>query len=308
MSASPAYRTSPETNRLAHNFSQGSNDFSRASLLSLPAREADRAEVFDFLARRPLHTAYMSGLIRDNGLLSLANRGTFYTCRNAQGRLEGVALIGHATMFETRTDAALARFARLAREYRQTHMLIGEQESVRRFWQYYAEGGQSVRMACREMLFEQRWPLEAHEAVHGLRPATLEDFEPVVELHARLAYEESGVNPLEVDAEGFRERCAQRVARGRVWVWREGGRLIFKADVVAETPEVNYLEGVYVRHEERGRGYGLRCLSQLTRNLLRRTKSVTLFANEQNAPSLALYARAGFRRRGAYDTIFLQKS
>src|SRR3982751_3556297 len=35
-------------------------------------------EVLAFLAERPIHTVFMSGLIRDNGLISFANRGTFY--------------------------------------------------------------------------------------------------------------------------------------------------------------------------------------------------------------------------------------
>src|SRR6185436_12983053 len=57
--------------------------------------EDDRNEVFAFLAERPLHTVAMAGFIRDNGFDSPHNRGTFYGCRNSEGRLEGVALIGH---------------------------------------------------------------------------------------------------------------------------------------------------------------------------------------------------------------------
>ena len=38
----------------------------------------DEAEVVEFLSARPLHTVFMLGLIRDNGLLSPRNRGSFY--------------------------------------------------------------------------------------------------------------------------------------------------------------------------------------------------------------------------------------
>ena len=60
----------------------------------------DECEVLAFLLERPVHTVVMAGLIRDNGLESPFNRGTFYACRDSAGRLEGVALVGHATFVE----------------------------------------------------------------------------------------------------------------------------------------------------------------------------------------------------------------
>jgi len=126
-------------------------------------------------------------------------------------------------------------------------------------------------------------------------------------VHAEMAFEESGVNPLQVDPVGFRLRTSRRIERGRVWVWSEAGRLIFKTDVVAETPEVIYLEGVYVNPAERGRGHGLRCLSQLSRVLLQHASSVCLLVNERNVKALALYQRAGFKPLCRYSTIYLPK-
>src|SRR2546426_9147613 len=69
------------------------------------------AEVLDFLASHPLRTFVISGWIKDNGVVSHLNRGTFHGCRNGRGELEGVALIGHITLFETNSEAALAAFA-----------------------------------------------------------------------------------------------------------------------------------------------------------------------------------------------------
>src|ERR1041384_6763651 len=76
---------------------------------------ADEPEVMELLSARPLHTAFMAGLIRDNGLLSPQNRGSFYGSRNLMGQLEGVALIGHATMVEAHTENSLVALARVAR-------------------------------------------------------------------------------------------------------------------------------------------------------------------------------------------------
>jgi len=271
-----------------------------------PLAGVHRQEVLDFLAERPLHTVIMSSFVRDNGLVSPLNRGTFYACRDAEGGLEGVALIGHATLIEARTEEALAAFARLAREIQSGHVILGEKEKVGRFWDYYAAGGESPRLLCREMLLEQRWPVAVREEVKGLRLATADDLELVVPVQAEMAYEESGVNPLERDPEGFRRRCARRIEMGRVWVWVEEGRLIFKAEIISETPEVIYLEGVWVTPSERGKGYGLRCMSQLGRELLARAGSLSMLVNERNSKALSLYRRAGYKLRGCYDTIYLQ--
>ncbi|HEX8355040.1 MAG TPA: GNAT family N-acetyltransferase [Pyrinomonadaceae bacterium] len=273
-----------------------------------PLTEKDgEPEVLDFLAARPAPTVVMRGLIRDNGFESPFNRGTFYACRDRDGRLEGVALVGHATFVEARTEGALRAFAELAQGQRGAHMILGEQEMIRGFWEHYAPSGQQPRVFCRELLFEQRWPVRACEPVPGLRPATLEDLMLVMPVHAAMAYEESGVNPIDADLPGFRLRCARRIENGRVWVLVEGGELVFKADVASETPECTYVEGVYVEPASRQQGMGLRCLSQLGRTLLERSETLCALVNEQNLVAQSLFLKAGYRLRGYYDTIFLEK-
>lgn len=276
------------------------------SLSVHPLRNEDRVEVLDFLAARPLHTVVMAGHIRDNGVESLFNRGDFYACRDGRGELEGVALLGHATLMETRSEAALAAFARLAQGRPEAHLIMGEREKVERFWRYYARDGQEPRRVCSELLLEQRWPTRTFEPVPELRLATLAEMQEVMLVQGEMALDESGINPLEVDLAGFSERCARRIEQGRVWVWMEGGRLIFKADVISDTPEAIYLEGVYVNPQERGRGYGARCLSQLARTLLRRTGSLCILVNEQSQRARTFFERMGYRLRSQYDTIFLE--
>lgn len=260
--------------------------------------------VLDFLAERPIHTVMLAGLIRDNGLTSPLNRGSFHACYDEAGRLEGVAVIGEVTTFEARTDRALAALALRARTAAKIGMIIGEEERVGHFWRHYRGEGQAPPLLCRELLFELRCPVEVREPVPGLRTATLDDLDSVVKVHAEMAFAESGLDPLAADPQGFRQRCARRIEQGRVWLWAEAGRLVFKADVVSDTPEVIYLEGLYVNPAERGRGHGFRCLSQLSRTLLSRTKSICLLANEQNREAQELYRKSRYQLRGRYDTIF----
>lgn len=284
------------------------NDESLTNALSVEQlATGQETEVLSFLAERPLHTVGMAGLIRDNGLVSPLNRGTFYACRNSARKIEGIALIGHATLFEARTTSALMTFARLAQGNTRAHMLLGPQEEIAEFWRHYADGGQTARVLCRETLFELNWPIEVREQVKGLRPAVLADLELVMPVQAAMAEEESGINPMQTDPLGFRLRCARRIEQGRIWVVVENDELVFKADIISETPEVIYLEGIYVRTEERGHKLGLRCLSQLSRELLARVSSICVLVNELNQTAQAFYQRAGFQCQSTYETIFLQQ-
>ena len=272
---------------------------------ALALQEREKSEALHFLARRPLHTVYMASLIRDNGVESPLNRGGFYSYRGSHGLLEGIALIGHATLVEARTEGALTAFAKIAQESSLPFLIRGEEETVMKFWRQYGSSGRSATRVCRELLMEQVNAPQGEE-ISGLRLATLDDLETLVRVNSEMAMTESGSSPLERDPEGFRARTANRIARGRHWIWMEDGKLLFKADILAETPEVVYLEGIYVEPDQRGKGYGSSCLAQLGRKLLRRTGSICLTLNASKEKTKSFYCKAGYSLRSYYDTIYLQ--
>jgi hypothetical protein len=277
------------------------------SLEACPLTRGHEAEVLEFLAAEPLHNVYMLGFIRDNGLVNPLNRGTFYACRDEAGWLEGVALIGHVTQLDVRTVRAMKAFAGAAQACPTVHVVMGERAKVRDFWSHYSSGGQELRVACRELLLEQKSPVEGAGTAPGLRRAATHDLPSILRVQAAMAVAECGVNPLVVDPEGFRERCARRIERGRIWVSIEGGTLLFKADIMAETPESVYLEGVYVNRRHRQRGNGRRCLLNLGRILLSRSDSVCLLVNERNVVAQSFYYSVGYKLRDLYDTVYLYR-
>ena len=185
-------------------------------------------------------------------------------------------------------------------------MIMGEHNVIQKFRKYYSERGQPPRRVCHEVLLALDQSPNTFAAVPNLRLADPDDLAMVTPVHAALAFEESGVNPLLTDAEGFQGRCRRRIERGRVWVWIEHGQLIFKADVISDTPEVIYLEGVFVNSDERRKGYGTRCLSQLSRQLLRRTRSISVLVSEDRHDAQRFFQTVGFSARALYHTMFLQ--
>ena len=266
---------------------------------------AHQEEVLAFLSLRPIHTVCMTSFIRENGIVSPLNRGFFYGCRDVAGRLQGVALIGHATLLETQSDEALRAFAQLKHEYSCSHLVRGEHEMIVRFWRLYAEFGHTPRLARRELLYELRTVPPIEDSAPELQLATDNDLEEIVAINAEMIASECGIDPIRKDPVGFRERLARRISQGRIWVWRKDGRLIFKADVFAQTTAMSYVEGVYVDKQERRRGQGLRCMSQLARILLQHSQSICLLINQQKKELATFYEKAGYQIRGTYDTFYL---
>jgi GNAT superfamily N-acetyltransferase len=291
-----------KVNSLEYIISSAVANLSRVKILT----ENDTPEVLGFLKMRPVHTVVMTSFIQDNGIENPCNRGRFYGYRNGAGELEGVALIGHTTLVEARSENALTTLALKARESETPiNIMMSDGNSIESFWQYYSGETKQPRLVCEERLFEIKHPVIVRETVPGLRLATAEELMPVAAAHAEVAFEESGVNPMEKDREGYLKRVLRRIEQGRVWVVFDEDTLVFKADVIAETAEVMYLEGIYVNAESRGKGIGANCLSQLSRVLLEKVKHVCLLSNVDFQQAHSAYLKAGFKSKDCCVTMFV---
>jgi GNAT superfamily N-acetyltransferase len=268
--------------------------------------EDDLAEAFDFLTAPQLNSVIMYGFLADNGLSVKLNRGEYYGFRNSAGELEGLALIGHSTVFDTRSDAATEAFARLARRsVTPINMIMAANNQADGFFDVYSEGMYQPRKRCIELAFETRFPFTVPKCPHNVRLARPSEIDEISRAQAELAFIESGINPLAIDAEGFRRRVMRRIEMGRIYVVVENGKLIFKADLMAATDEAAYVEGVYVAPDERGRGTGSACLSTVCMDLLRSSSSVHLLSNVELAGAHSCFVRAGFKQTGRYTTLFV---
>ena len=269
-----------------------------------PLSQSQAPEALAFLSRRPVDNVIMSGFIRDNGVVSPRNRGRFYGCWDARGALEGVALLGHGVSFDSRSEAATALFASLARRSPSSHLLMGGSEQVRSFWRHYAPDGAAPRKLREVSILEQRRPFDGCETLSDLRLARADEAEDVAALHASMVLEETGVDPLAAEPEAFLRRCLTRIERGRTWVWPKADRVVYKADVIALTPEVAYVEGVYVSAAERGKGHGRRCLAEMGRRLLAHVGSVCLFVDQENGRARDFYLGTGYEPSSRYQILY----
>ena len=265
-----------------------------------------REEALAFLALRPVHTVVMTSFINDNGIESKLNRGKFFGYRNEAGSLEGIALIGHTTLLEARSEAALQAFAYAARSAETPiHIIMSDGKVTEQFWKYYSNGASEPRLSLTELLFELNFPVLVQKCEWTIRNARMEELEQVAQAQAEVAFIESGVDPMVKDREGFLKRVARRIEQERIFVVVEDGKLVFKADIIAETDETIYLEGIYVAEGSRGKGVGSSCLASLSRSLLSRVSHISLLSNVAFHGAHKSFVKAGYKNTDECTTLFV---
>jgi len=130
------------------------------------------------------------------------------------------------------------------------------------------------------------------------RYATMRDLETLVPACAAMHREEVGIDPLDRDAAGYRERVRELVEQKRSVILMINGRIAAKCEYSAVTSETVQLMGVWTDPRFRRRGYARALLREVCGHCARKGKTVTLFVNDFNLPAIALYEELGFQRIG----------
>jgi ribosomal protein S18 acetylase RimI-like enzyme len=138
----------------------------------------------------------------------------------------------------------------------------------------------------------------------GLRRGTLADLDRLTAASAAMHREEMGVDPLAIDPNGWRQRMAALIERGWSFVLEDDGRVIFKAELSAWTPEASLVQGVYTVPECRRQGIGTSAMAALSELLLADAPLCTLYVNHFNTAARRLYATLGFEHVGDFATLF----
>jgi uncharacterized protein len=264
----------------------GVSSTSMARLVKRP----ELGEILAFCAEDPVERVFLEDVAR-RGL------GRFAAVRDGE-RLRAVCHLGtNLVPSGNGTDV----FAGLASRTR-PRMLVGDERAVTELWDA-ARGRLPAVLDDRPG--QPVYVLDASPAAgdSGLRPATLADLELLVPACATAFREEVGRDAYAGDPALFEWRTRTQIEEGRSWIWREDGRILFKAEASAWTDKAVQLQQVWVDPALRRRGYARRGLADLCRLLLERTPIVCLFVRPENAPAIALYDSIGMRRSGTYRSL-----
>jgi len=129
--------------------------------------------------------------------------------------------------------------------------------------------------------------------LHDSRYATLRDLEALVPACAAMHKEEVGIDPLDRDATGYRERIRELIDRKRSIIRVVDGAIAAKCEFSAVTDEAVQLMGVWTHPRYRRRGLMRASLREVCGHLFRKGKTVTLFVNDFNQPAITLYESLG---------------
>jgi len=141
-------------------------------------------------------------------------------------------------------------------------------------------------------------PQDGFPDLHVSRYATLRDLDQLVPACAAMHREEVGIDPLERDALGYRERIRELVEKKRSVIRTVSGVIASKCEYSAITPDTAQLMGVWTDPRYRRKGLSRELLREVCGHLFHKGKTVTLFVNDFNRPAVALYESLGFQRIG----------
>jgi predicted GNAT family acetyltransferase len=130
------------------------------------------------------------------------------------------------------------------------------------------------------------------------RYANTRDLDRLVPACAAMHREEVGIDPMQRDAIGYRERVRELIREERSVVRIVDGEIAAKCEYSAITDDAVQLMGVWTSPRFRRQGLSRALLQEVCGHCFRKEKTVTLFVNDFNTPAIRLYEGLGFRRIG----------
>lgn len=272
-----------------------------------PVTVTESRIVVRLLAEDPLVTCQAGEWIGGRGLRDGGGRGgfpgSFYTRGGPQHSLFFVAGTiqpirgGHQDM---------VAFTRLLLERRVPPMSVhGRRELVTDLWTVLGrQWGRARQFRGRQQLLALTRDLDPALREPDVRQMTAADFDLYLPASVAMYREELGADPLAVASGGpFRNRVARSLARRRSWGVVRDGRVVFKADVAAESHRVAQVQGIWVDPAYRGRGLGGAGTAAVLSALRARGLTPTLVVNEDNESAMRMYRRLGMSEAADYATV-----
>ena len=267
--------------------------------------ERDRSAVLAICDRDPVTNVFVASRVRALGL-DPGRLGAQMWGHAPGGRLESLCYSGANLVPVAATPDAVGAFAeRALRQGRRCSSVVGPADEVQALWALLRPRwgpAREVRPVQPVMVTAGPPLVPPDPLVRRVRTDELDILWPA---SVAMFTEEVGVSPTIGDGgAAYRTRLEHLIRGGRAFARIEHGRVIFKAEIGAVTPQACQVQGVWVRPDCRGQGLAAPGMAAVVVEAARSIAPlVSLYVNEYNHPARAAYRRAGFAETGRFMSV-----
>jgi len=267
--------------------------------------ERDRSAVLAICDRDPVTNVFVASRVRALGL-DPGRLGAQIWGHAPSGQLESMCYSGANLVPVAATPDAVAAFAeRALRQGRRCSSVVGPAAEVQALWALLRPRWGPAREVrpVQPVMVTAGPPLVPPDPL--VRRVRIDELDILWPACVAMFTEEVGVSPAIGDGgASYRARVEQLIRSGRAFARIEHGRVIFKAEIGAVTPQACQVQGVWVRPDCRGQGLAAPGMAAVVVEAARSIAPlVSLYVNEYNHPARAAYRRAGFAETGRFMSV-----
>lgn len=267
--------------------------------------DSDRDEVLALLDTDPVANVFVASRVRTVGLNPARLGGQMWGF-GARGGLVSLCYAGANLVPVNAGAEAVHAFADRARKQgRRCSSIVGPANAVSLLWERLEPHwgrARAIRWAQPVMVTTQKPLVPADPLVSRVRP---EQFDILLPACVAMFTEEVGISPNGGDGGAlYRTRVSELIRIGRSYARIDNGRVVFKAEIGAVTPQACQIQGVWVEPSLRGRGYAAAGMAAVVEAALTCfSPVVTLYVNDFNQPARAVYRKVGFREVDTFMSV-----
>ncbi|WP_371795193.1 GNAT family N-acetyltransferase [Streptomyces sp. NBC_01718] len=267
---------------------------------------SDLGAALAILESEPVANAFVTSRVQIAGLDPWRLGGEMWGWY-ADGRLRSLCYSGANLVPICATPEAVRAFAdRARRAGRRCSSIVGPAEATAQLWRLLEPGwGPAREVRANQPLMVTESPAADVTPDPLVRRIRKDEIDVLMPACVAMFTEEVGISPLAGDGGLlYQARVAELIGAGRSFARIEDGKVVFKAEIGAATPQACQIQGVWVAPEHRGRGLSETGMAAVLRYALADVAPVvSLYVNDYNTAARKAYTRVGFREVGAFMSV-----
>lgn len=267
---------------------------------------SDLGAALAILESEPVANAFVTSRVQVAGLDPWRLGGEMWGWY-ADGRLRSLCYAGANLVPICAGPEAVRAFAdRARRAGRRCSSIVGPAEPTALLWRLLEPGwGPAREVRANQPLMVTESPSADVTPDPLVRRIRKDETEVLMPACVAMFTEEVGISPLAGDGGLlYQARVAELIGAGRSFARIDDGKVVFKAEIGAATPQACQIQGVWVAPEHRGKGLSETGMAAVLRYALADVAPiVSLYVNDYNAPARKAYRRVGFRETGTFMSV-----